>query len=149
MLACKLSTYDVLGRLWKYWLKGPKADTAQVVAELPGFPDNVRRNEDGDFWIALHCRRSRAQKLLASHPTVRRYLMKLPIPLKYIYLLFSGTPHGAIVRCDPDGNIVEVLEDSKGSTVKLVSEVEERDGKLWIGSVLLPHIAVYTRNSST
>jgi hypothetical protein len=35
------------------------------------------------------------------------------------------------------------LEDSEGKVVKAVSEVEEKDGKLWIGSVMMPFIAVY------
>lgn len=36
-----------------------------------------------------------------------------------------------------------MLEDRQGKVVKAVSEVEERDGKLWIGSVLMPFVAVY------
>jgi hypothetical protein len=35
------------------------------------------------------------------------------------------------------------LEDTKGQVVRAVSEVEEKDGKLWIGSVLMPFIAVF------
>nr|GEV60193.1 protein strictosidine synthase-like 3 [Tanacetum cinerariifolium] len=46
------------GRLMKYWLKGEKAGTTEVMAILPGFPDNVRTNENGDFWVAIHTRLS-------------------------------------------------------------------------------------------
>jgi hypothetical protein len=35
------------------------------------------------------------------------------------------------------------LEDSEGKVVRAVSEVEEKDGQLWIGSVLMPFIAIY------
>jgi len=38
--------------------------------------------------------------------------------------------------------VTDVLEDSKGAVVKAVSEVEEHGGKLWMGSVLMPHVAV-------
>jgi hypothetical protein len=45
--------------------------------------------------------------------------------------------------------VKEVLEDRTGKVVRLPSEVEEHDGKLYIGSVLLPHVAVYTLAKST
>ena len=34
-------------------LKGNKVGTA----DLPGFPNDGRVNEYGDFWVAIHCRR--------------------------------------------------------------------------------------------
>ncbi|KAF9592605.1 hypothetical protein IFM89_016253 [Coptis chinensis] len=39
-------------RLRRYWLKGEKAGSSEVFAILPGFPDNVRTNENGEFWVA-------------------------------------------------------------------------------------------------
>lgn len=48
-----------------------------------------------------------------------------------------------IIKYSPDGELLEILEDSQGKVVRAVSEVEEKDGKLWIGSVLMPFIAVY------
>ncbi|KAL2945606.1 Protein STRICTOSIDINE SYNTHASE-LIKE 3 [Bienertia sinuspersici] len=48
------------------WLKGEKVGTSESFAILPGFPDNVRTNKEGDFWVALHCRRSWANHLLAT-----------------------------------------------------------------------------------
>ncbi|KHN36514.1 Adipocyte plasma membrane-associated protein [Glycine soja] len=48
------------GRVRKYWLKGVKAGTSEILAILPGFPDNVRVNGNGDFWVAIHCRRFHA-----------------------------------------------------------------------------------------
>ncbi|KAK8655226.1 hypothetical protein V6N13_107814 [Hibiscus sabdariffa] len=101
------------GRLLKYWLKGKKAGTSEVFAILPGFPDNIRTNKDGEFWVAIHSRRS------------------------------IGKPHGQAVKYSPDGKLLRVLEDSEGKVVKAVSESDERDGKLWLGSVLMPYIAVY------
>ncbi|KAE8658403.1 Protein STRICTOSIDINE SYNTHASE-LIKE 13 [Hibiscus syriacus] len=40
-----------------------------------------------------------------------------------------------------NGEIVKVLEDRKGVVMKLVSEVREVEGKLWIGTVAHNHIA--------
>ncbi|PIA59741.1 hypothetical protein AQUCO_00400559v1 [Aquilegia coerulea] len=105
-----------LGRLRKYWLKGEKAGTSEVFAILPGFPDNVRTNEKGEFWVALHCRRSMFAYISSHYPTLRKFWLKLPI---------------------------KILEDSTGKVVRAISEVEEKDGKLWMGSVLMPFVGVY------
>ncbi|URE23621.1 Strictosidine synthase [Musa troglodytarum] len=131
-------------RLSRYWLKGEKAGTSDVFAILPGFPDNVRTNEKGEFWVAIHCRRSMYTHLTSRYFRLRKFLLKLPIPVKYHFLLqIGGRPHAVIIKYSPDGELLEILEDSQGKVVRAVSEVEEKDGKLWIGSVLMPFIAVY------
>ncbi|KAI4382203.1 hypothetical protein MLD38_008198 [Melastoma candidum] len=58
-----------LGRLQRYWLKGEKAGTSEVFAILPGFPDNVRTNEDGEFLGGDPCS---AELLLSCFRTVPR-----------------------------------------------------------------------------
>ncbi|KAF3437584.1 hypothetical protein FNV43_RR20340 [Rhamnella rubrinervis] len=129
------------GRLRQYWLKGEKAGTSEVLAILPGFPDNVRTNEKGEFWVAIFCRRTMFNYLSGMYPKLRKFLLKLPIPV--YSLLTRGKLHAAVVKYSPEGKLLQILEDSQGKVVKAISEVEEKDGKLWMGSVLLPCIAVY------
>ncbi|XP_071706138.1 protein STRICTOSIDINE SYNTHASE-LIKE 3-like [Rutidosis leptorrhynchoides] len=132
------------GRLIKYWLKGDKAGTTEVMAILPGFPDNVRTNENGEFWVAIHTRWSMYTYLCNLNIKVRTFLLKLPIPIKYHYLInIGGRLHALIIKYSADGKILKVLEDAQGKVVRAVSEVEEKDGKLWMGSVLMSFIAVY------
>uniref|UniRef100_UPI0005CB491B protein STRICTOSIDINE SYNTHASE-LIKE 3-like n=1 Tax=Fragaria vesca subsp. vesca TaxID=101020 RepID=UPI0005CB491B len=132
------------GRLRKYWLKGEKAGTSEVFAVLSGFPDNVRTNNNGEFWVALHCRRSMYTYFCALFPKIRKVILKLPISAKIQFLLhIGGWPHGIVVKYSPEGKLLQILEDSTGKVVKAISEVEEKDGKLWMGSVLMPFIAVY------
>ncbi|XP_052187523.1 protein STRICTOSIDINE SYNTHASE-LIKE 3-like [Diospyros lotus] len=132
------------GRLWKHWLKGEKAGNSEVFAILPGFPDNVRTNENGEFWVAAHCRRNMYAHLSGLYPKVRKFLLKLPIPARLQYLIFiGGRQHAMIVKYSPEGKLLQILEDSQGKVVRAVSEVEERDGKLWMGSVLMSFVAVY------
>ena len=134
-------------RLRKYWLKGEKAGTSEVFAILPGFPDNVRTNEKGEFWVAVHCRRSMYTYLCSLYPKIRTFILKLPIPAKIQYLLhIGGRPHAVVVKYSQEGKLLQILEDSQGKVVKAISEVEEKDGKLWMGSVLMPFIAVYNLN---
>ncbi|GFZ20279.1 strictosidine synthase-like 3 [Actinidia rufa] len=132
------------GRLQKYWLKGEKAGTFEVMAILPGFPDNVRTNEKGEFWVAVHCRRTMYSYMCALYPKLRKFLLKLPISAKIQYLLnIGGRIHALVVKYSPEGKLLQILEDVQGKVVKAVSEVEEKDGKLWMGSVLMPFVAVY------
>lgn len=131
-------------RLRKYWLKGEKAGTSEVMAILPGFPDNVRTNENGEFWVAMHNRRTFYTYTFASHPRLRTMLLKLPVPAKIQYLIHvGGRMHALVAKYSPDGKLLQLLEDRKGKVVRSVSEVEEKDGKLWIGSVLMNFVAVY------
>lgn len=128
----------------KYWLKGDKAGTSEILAILPGFPDNVRVNEDGDFWVALHCRRYSFAYYNGIYPNIRKIILKLPIPTKIQYLLqIGGHLHALVIKYSPEGKLLQILEDSEGKVVRAVSEVEEKDGKLWIGSVLMPFVAIY------
>ncbi|KAF9595454.1 hypothetical protein IFM89_000372 [Coptis chinensis] len=134
----------VLGRLRRYWLKGEKAGTSDVFAILPGSPDNVRTNEKGEFWVAIHSRRTMYAHVLASYQGLRKFLLKLPIPPKIHSIINNGDRlFGMAMKYSPEGKLLQVLEDSEGKVVKAVSEIDEKDGKLWLGSVLMPFIAVY------
>ena len=131
-------------RLSKYWLKGEKAGATEVLAILPGNPDNVRTNEEGNFWVAIHCRRTYYAYMCALYPKLRTFLLKLPISAKTQFMFhIGGRYHAVAVKYSPEGKLLQILEDSQGKVVKAISEVEERDGKLWMGSVLMPFVGVY------
>ncbi|XP_074266984.1 protein STRICTOSIDINE SYNTHASE-LIKE 10-like [Silene latifolia] len=36
----------------RLWLAGSKAGTSEIFVNLTGFPDNINRNNKGDFWVA-------------------------------------------------------------------------------------------------
>ncbi|EOA24346.1 hypothetical protein CARUB_v10017585mg [Capsella rubella] len=100
-------------KILRLWLSGPKAGTQDVFAVLPGYPDNIRRNSNGEFWVAIN------------------------------YSIFNGErPHTKAVKLSESGEVLEVLED-KGKRLRYISEVEEKDGKLWIGSSVMPFVGVY------
>ncbi|XVF29399.1 hypothetical protein REPUB_Repub15cG0117800 [Reevesia pubescens] len=128
-------------RLMKFWLEGPKAGTMELVANLPGFPDNVRRNDKGQFWVAIDCCRTPAQEVLAKHPWMRSLYFRLPIKMSILARIMGMKMFTVITLFNEKGEIEEVLEDRKGVVMKLVSEVREVKGKLWIGTVAHNHIA--------
>lgn len=128
-------------RLTKYWLEGPESGTTEVVADLPGFPDNVRINEKGQFWVAIDCCRTAAQEVLTHNPWIRSVYFRLPIRMSILARLMGMRMYTVISLFNEKGEILEVLEDRKGEVMKLVSEVREVNGKLWIGTVAHNHIA--------
>ncbi|WCJ33365.1 Protein STRICTOSIDINE SYNTHASE-LIKE 10 [Euphorbia peplus] len=128
----------------RHWLRGPNAGKTDIFAKLPGFPDNIRRNSRGEFWVALHSKKGIFAKLALSHSSVGKTMLKLPLSMKQLHsLLVGGKAHATAIKLNEDGEVMEILEDSDGKTLKFISEVEEKDGKLWIGSVLMPFIGVY------
>ncbi|XP_050374805.1 protein STRICTOSIDINE SYNTHASE-LIKE 10-like [Argentina anserina] len=107
-------------KILRVWLRGPKANTVELFAQLVGFPDNIKRNNNGEFWVAINNGGGGGGLI----PTL------------------LGDPVGA--KFDEEGNVLEVLdgEDSAAALLKSVSEVEEHNGKLWMGSVQNSYVGV-------
>lgn len=45
---------SVTNTIQRFWLKGPKANTAELVAQVKDQPDNIKRNGRGEFWVATN-----------------------------------------------------------------------------------------------
>ncbi|KAL0359615.1 UNVERIFIED_CONTAM: protein STRICTOSIDINE SYNTHASE-LIKE 2 [Sesamum angustifolium] len=125
-------------RLFKFWLKSPKAGNLEVLAQLPGFPDNVKRNRIGEFWVGINSRRGKLLEWVVSNSWIGNGLIRVsPVDVTKVHSSLGGVMGGMGmgVRLDEDGNVVEALGSGKGKRWKFVSEVEEYDGNLWVGSV--------------
>ncbi|CAI0397059.1 unnamed protein product [Linum tenue] len=133
-------------RLMKYWLEGPKAGSVDHVADLPGFPDNVRANDKGQYWVAIDCCRTAPQEVLTRNPWMRSVYFRLPLRMSLLARIMGMKMYTVIALFDENGRILEVMEDPKGMVMKLVSEVREVNGKLWIGTVAHNHIATLSYN---
>lgn len=131
-------------RITRYWLKGPNVGTHDTFAQLPGFPDNVRMNSRGEFWVALHAKASPLARLITSNSWLGKALLRKFNFQQMHNLLVGGKPHATAIKLSEDGGILEVLEDVEGKKLRFISEVhEEENGKLWIGSVLMSSLGVY------
>ncbi|KAL8483035.1 hypothetical protein ACS0TY_025915 [Phlomoides rotata] len=128
-------------RIMKYYLEGPKTGAIEVVADLPGFPDNIRMNERGDFWVAIDCCRTATQEIFMHNPWLRNIYFRLPIPMKYLAKFVGMRMYTMVAELNEKGEVLDVLDDERGEVMKLVSEVREANGKLWIGTVAHNHIA--------
>lgn len=130
-------------RILRYWIKGENAGKVETFADLPGYPDNIRRNSRGEFWVAVHGKKTPFADWLLRNIWAAKALLKVPLRFDQLHLLFMGKHHAITLKLSPEGEVVQVLEDSEGQNVRYISEVEERDGKLFVGSVMMPSIWVY------
>ncbi|KAG5555905.1 hypothetical protein RHGRI_006528 [Rhododendron griersonianum] len=135
-------------RILKLWLEpSSKSGMVEVFNRLPGFPDNIKRNHRGEFWVGIHAKRGKFLKWVLSFPLVGEALIKLPFDITKVYSYFARWGgNGLAVRLSGDGDVLDALEDESRNGWKAVSEVEERDGNLWIGSIRTPFVGVQ-RNS--
>ena len=64
-------------RVKRYWFDGPKKGKVEMVIDnLPGYPDNINRASDGNYWLALVGMRSPALDLAWKMPGFRRRMAK-------------------------------------------------------------------------
>lgn len=118
-------------RIRRYWLKGPKAGTADIFLDnLPGFPDGVSSNRRGTFWVALFTVRNPRADRLHPSPFLKRNLAKLPRSFWP-----QAASYGMVLAVDEDGQIVKSLQDPGGLVVPQVTSVEEVDGMLYLGNL--------------
>ncbi|XP_040381613.1 protein STRICTOSIDINE SYNTHASE-LIKE 10-like [Oryza brachyantha] len=106
-------------KLVRHWIKGAKAGTSEPFAELPGYPDNVRADGKGGYWVALNREKSESP--------------------------YGSEDHVIAVRVSRSGKVVEKLRGPKNVRP---SEVIERDGgKLYLGSVELNRVSIVKATS--
>ncbi|MCD9638731.1 hypothetical protein HAX54_022869 [Datura stramonium] len=128
-------------KIFKFWLKTSQAGTVEVVSELPGFPDNIKRNKKGEFWVGVNSRKSKFLDWVLSKNWIRNNLAKLPFDITKVhsYLASLGFGGGSLaIKLSKYGHVVEILEDPKKKRWKFVSEVYEINENLWVGSVKMP-----------
>ena len=134
-------------RILKLWLQTSKRGTVEIFTELPGFPDNIKRNPKGEFWVGFHSRRAKFLKwIIISYPWIGNSLTFDITKLYSLVANFRGC--GLAARLSENGDILEMLEDNSGSKWKFISEVEERNGKLYIGSVKMPFVGIQKMSSA-
>ncbi|CAK8543119.1 unnamed protein product [Lathyrus sativus] len=132
-------------RILRYWLQTPKAGTLEVFANLPGFGDNIKRSPRGGFWVGIHSKRENFIKWILSYPWIGKGLVMVPLDMtkSYSYLAKIKGSSGMAIRVSEEGDVLEVVENDRSGNRKSISDAEERDGVLWLGSVDAPFAVKY------
>ncbi|NWE77792.1 SMP-30/gluconolactonase/LRE family protein [Pseudomonas yamanorum] len=70
-------------RLHRFWLKGPRAGSTEIFADLPGFPDNCSISADGLVWVAIAAPRTPSLEKIHRMPLLaRKIIVRLPLVLQ-------------------------------------------------------------------
>lgn len=118
-------------RIHKYWLKGEKAGTSEVLIEnLPGFPDNLNHGLSNTFWVGIVSKRSALLDKILDKPFLRKIVQRLPTAVRP-----KAQSYGLIVRFDGEGNIIETLQDASGSYELTTGAIEADDGTIFVTSL--------------
>ncbi|XP_073001276.1 protein STRICTOSIDINE SYNTHASE-LIKE 6-like [Typha latifolia] len=68
----------VLRRCRRYHIRGEKRGTIdKFIENLPGFPDNIRYDNEGHYWIALSAGRTISWDIMYKYPIIRKILFIL------------------------------------------------------------------------
>ncbi|KAL1195123.1 Protein STRICTOSIDINE SYNTHASE-LIKE 2 [Cardamine amara subsp. amara] len=137
-------------RVLRYWLNDTSTsksrDNYDIFAErLPGFPDNIKKSPRGGFWVGLNTKHSRLTKFAMSNSWLGRTALGLPVDWMKVHSVWAKYKgNGMALRLsEGSGVISEVFEGNNGNKWISISEVEERDGTLWVGSVNTPFAGMY------
>ncbi len=118
-------------RIRRYWFDGPKAGQDELILDnLPGYPDNINRASDGNYWLALVGMRSPAFDLAWRMPGFRRRMVdRIP----HDEWLYPNMNTGCVFKFDEKGNILDCLWDLHGTNHPMITSMREDRGYLYIG----------------
>ena len=123
----------------RHWITGPRAgDRDHLVTDLPGYPDNISRGSDGLTWVTIASPIDPLVERLGSAPLgLRKLVTRIPEGLQ-------PKPKRTIrvQAYADDGRLVHDLNlDHPG--YHMVTGVREHHGKVWMGSLHEPSVAVH------
>jgi sugar lactone lactonase YvrE len=121
------------------WLAGPhEGDTDHLVADLPGYPDNIARGTDGLIWVTVASPKDPVvERLMRSPRPVARAALRLPEALRP-----KPKRTARVMAFDDTGDVVHD-RSLDASRFHMVTGVREHDGKVWLGSLVEPAVAVF------
>jgi sugar lactone lactonase YvrE len=123
----------------RLWLSGERAGQREFLCEdLPGYPDNIARGSDGLIWVSIASPRDPLVELLQHRApvAVRRAVTRIPEAIQ-------PKPKRTVraMAFDDRGTCVhDVTGDASG--YHMVTGVREHEGRLWLGSLHEPAVAV-------
>lgn len=118
-------------RVLRYWLAGEHAGTSEVfAANLPGFPDNLSRDAQGRYWLALPTLRNATVDGAHPYPWLKRLIAKLPEVVQP-----QAREYGLIALLDQNGEVLATYHDTDGQHLQEITSVEPVGEFLYLGSL--------------
>ncbi len=125
-------------RVARHWLAGPRQGAADLlVDDLPGYPDNIARGSDGLIWVTIASPVDAAVEVLNKGPKwLRRQVTRVPDRLQP-----KPRRTARVQAYDDAGRLVHDL-DAPAEEFHMATGVREHEGRVWMGSLLEPAVAV-------
>jgi len=139
-----------LFRVDRLWVSGPRAGELEPVIEnLPGYPDNINRASDGNYWMAFLAMRTPMSDLMLRHPSSRLEMTRRLPNDEWIVPQLNVS---CVVKFSEAGEILSVRWDSTLEQYPMVTSMKEADGILYlcgihnnrVGRLVLPQDEVGT-----
>lgn len=126
-------------RITRLWLKGPLAGQSEVfVDNLPGFPDNIRTDAQGNFWVAIPAKRDPLLEWLADKPAVRTWLAKLT---KFVQFPVKSTAMVLVLK--PNGQLLHNLQAPTADGYFYITQATPAGNQVYFNSVHNDGMAVF------
>jgi sugar lactone lactonase YvrE len=123
-------------RIWKIAGQAQNIDVqrgspeARVLLDnLPGYPDNLMRGQDGRIWVGLAKPRNPTIDKLADKPFLRKVTLRLP---RFLWPVPKS--YGHVFAIDEEGRVVADLQDPTGAYPETTSVTETAD-RLYVQSL--------------
>jgi ribose transport system permease protein len=122
-----------LFRIDRLWISGPKQGTLDPLLEnLPGYPDNINRASDGNYWMSFVAMRTPVADLLMKYPAIRhRMTRELPIDDWIVPQLNVS----CVMKFNESGEVLKVLWDGTLERYPMVTSINEHAGYLYLCGV--------------
>lgn len=123
----------------RQWLGGPRAGQREYLAsDLPGYPDNIALGSDGLVWVTIASPVDPLVEFLQQRAPlpVRKAVTRIPEALQP-----KPKRTARVQAYDAEGTLVHDV-DADASGFHMVTGVREHDGRVWLGSLVEPAVAV-------
>ncbi|XP_006291226.2 protein STRICTOSIDINE SYNTHASE-LIKE 4 [Capsella rubella] len=122
---------SVMRRCSKYYIREDRVEV--FIQGLPGYPDNIRYDGDGHYWIALISEVTRPWKLAMKYPLLRKLIA---MAAKYGVELLS-IKNASVLQVDLDGNPIASYQDHPFSHITTGVKIGNH---LYFGNLLQSYI---------
>ena len=117
----------------RYWFSGPKkGKVVRVIDNMPGYPDNINRASDGNYWLAFVGMRTPVLDLAMRMPFFRRRMVKRIPGDEWI---FPNMNTGCVIKFNDEGEVLYSYWDMGGKKHQTLSSMREHRGYLYLGGV--------------
>jgi sugar lactone lactonase YvrE len=130
-------SYALVSETWAYrvrrvFLSGPRKGQSDIAIDnLPGFPDNITYDREGDrFWVGLASPRDASLDAIAGLPFVRKMIARLPKALRP-----APKRHAMAVAIRGDGTLLGYVDDARATSYSPLTTVVAGAGHLYLGSL--------------